>query len=91
MGYYFPDIDSGTTLSPAMASAKFDEYNWVYGWRAQDTPEQTIWLGGCPDCLFQELGLYFVMETRRMRVTKITRLGTDDILAEIERIDSETP
>ena len=69
-----------------------DEYTWTGGWRAQDTAEQTIWFGGCDEeCLFQNIGLYFILETSSMRITKITRLGIEDILLEVERIDNENP
>ncbi len=92
VGMYFPNLSSGVTLPADECSAKMDEYNWVGGWRAQDTTEQDIWFGGCDgECLFQDLGAYFILETSTMRITKVTKLGVEDILEEIERIDLANP
>ncbi|MCP4602874.1 MAG: hypothetical protein GY847_20550 [Proteobacteria bacterium] len=90
VGLYFKNLFSGVTLPPNQASAQMDTYGWTSGWRLQDTEDQTIWNGGCPKCLFRELSMFFIIDTKSMTIRSYRPIGVEDIFMVIEEIDRET-
>ena len=91
MGLYVSDEATGEPLPLAEVSALMDSYGWSGGWRIEDDPDGTIWNGGCPECLFQNPPIVFVVDTAFMRIVELNPIGVDDVLDVVESIVQGTP
>ena len=72
-------------------SALLDSYGWAGGWRITDDGDSTIWNGGCPDCLFRDPPIVFVLETASMRIVTLNPISVEDVLEIVEDIDQAAP
>jgi hypothetical protein len=91
VGLYFEGVTDGDALPLAEVSALMDAYGWEGGWRIEDDADGTIWNGGCPDCLFQDPPIVFIVETATMHIVELNPIGVEDILEIVTTIDEDTP
>ncbi|MDJ0764654.1 MAG: hypothetical protein QNJ97_16870 [Myxococcota bacterium] len=91
VGIYIDPLEAGTSIPPEAVTEKMAEFNWEGGWRVQDV-DQEIWNGGCDnECLFQENIVFFVLDTKKMKIVSHNPIGFDGILEVVQQIDEENP
>lgn len=82
---------NGDPLPLDEVDALMDSYGWEGGWRIEDDAAGTIWNGGCPDCLFQNPPIVFIVETAAMRIVELNPIGVEDVLEAVQAIDEAAP